>query len=209
MEKELKEGQSKEQYKIRQQERRQREHNIRETQKLLTKLLSLHLLLTEDTLPEGDYAYKERRDPGPAVLVALPARRCYVVYSRTWHDIDLSKEFVEEIQIGLEEQNIDGTPQGVTGIKGELFIRWYQFSDHVSAPQLECYDDSWWVLAHCQDLLAMLASLNDQRPSPDALCHHLNALGYSDRSARTRQHLEEHREEIRTMLKTQKSGKNQ
>lgn len=84
-------------------------------------------------------------------------------------------EFEDEVWFGLSH------PEG--GTMGEMAVKWTRIGNNL-VPFLHCFDDAWQVLALFQDVVQVLATLNDGNVQPAEFCALLEACGFKDSTAR-------------------------
>jgi hypothetical protein len=103
--------------------------------------------------------------------------RSYIHTSAAWYGgANVLRDGVEdEVMIGMYD------PDG--GTTGEFAVRWYKLSGKLT-PKLEAYDDAWSALLQFQDVLAMMAELDGEDPSPAEFCRILEDAGVKDTTER-------------------------
>jgi hypothetical protein len=104
------------------------------------------------------------------------AVRGFHIYSEAWYRINQAGR-VDEIMVGMYH------PEG--GTSGEFAIEWTMLAGKPT-PCLKAFGDSWSALLQFQDLLAWLATVDGQNPSPRLVSQKLRDLGVSDLTNRTR-----------------------
>ena len=96
------------------------------------------------------------------------ARRAFVWSSRAWY-----RSVAPENEIVFGMYYPDG------GTDGEMSMRWYDLGGS-EVPRLEVYDDSWAVLASFSDLLATLATWDDENIDQELFVKILLEHGFVD-----------------------------
>lgn len=80
--------------------------------------------------------------------------------------------YVDEVLLRIAG---DDTPNG------EIMIRWYALQDlRRPAPRLEVFDDAWAALGVCGDVLAWMASQDNQNATAEDVCQALTVMGFTD-----------------------------
>ena len=101
--------------------------------------------------------------------------------SEAWYaDANLTNRYdglIEEVMIGFYG------PDGDQGTSGEFAVKWEHLGGKLT-PQLCVYDDAWDTLSHFSDLLAEMAKLDSESPSPLEFCELLTRLGIKDLTLR-------------------------
>ena len=103
--------------------------------------------------------------------------RGFTIRSEAWYGKSLNEpETLDEIMVGMYR------PGG--GTTGEFGIRWTMIGRE-STPRLEVFNDAWDALQRFGDLLAWMASVDDQHISPQAFAEALRGMGVKDLTERT------------------------
>ena len=84
---------------------------------------------------------------------------------------------IDEVMIGFYG------PKGDQGTSGEFSVKWEHLGGKLT-PQLCIYDDGWGALSYFSDLLAEMAKLDSESPSPLEFCELLKRLGIKDLTPR-------------------------
>ena len=101
--------------------------------------------------------------------------------AEAWYaDANLKNRYdglIDEVMIGFYGE------KGDRGTSGEFTVRWTELCGKLT-PQLCVYDDGWDALSHFSDLLAEMAKLDSESPSPAEFCELLKRLGIKDLTPR-------------------------
>ncbi len=101
--------------------------------------------------------------------------------AEAWYaDANLKNRYdglIDEVMIGLYG------PDGDQGTSGEFVVKWEHLGGKLT-PRLCVYDDGWDALSHFSDLLAEMAKLDSESPSPLEFCELLKRVGIKDLTPR-------------------------
>jgi len=92
--------------------------------------------------------------------------------AKAWYAHSLPAFSGSEVMFGIYDE--DGK-----GCIAEMSVRWYDLGGKLS-PKLECFDDSWAVLATFEDLIKELGRQNAKDISEDTFAEILLKLGFKD-----------------------------
>lgn len=110
-------------------------------------------------------------------------KNCYKAFTITneahyFNDNTLEGDCVYEISFGYYSKN--------GGTIGELFMRWIKIDSKLTFPQLQSFDDSWFVLSQFKYLIDKLAEYDDSRIEltfkPDDFVKILLDFGFENRT---------------------------
>ena len=102
--------------------------------------------------------------------------RGFTVFSEAWYSKNQREhDMLDEIMVGMYH------PEG--GTTGEFGIRWTMLGGKAT-PRLEVFNDAWDALQRFGDMLAWMASVDDQKISPQAFAEALRGIGIKDQTER-------------------------
>ena len=106
--------------------------------------------------------------------------RGFSIHSESWYSKNLrDAETLDEITVGMYHRE--------GGTTGEFCVRWTMLAGNPT-PKLEVFDDAWSALHRFSDMLAWMASVDDQNISPQAFAEALRGLEITDRTNRENPH---------------------
>lgn len=106
-------------------------------------------------------------------------KRTFIILSEAWYaEATLkSARYVDEIGIQVHDD---------AHLIGEFAITWHDLGQYARThPRLESFNDSWYALSQCNDLIELLAELNDKKISPKKLGEALKGIGFEDVTPRS------------------------
>ena len=104
--------------------------------------------------------------------------RGFVFRSEAWYASTANEPgTLDEIMVGMYH------PEG--GTTGEFKIRWVSVGGRWT-PRLEVFDDAWDALQRFGDMLAWMATVDDEHVSPQSFARALRDLGIKDLTERVR-----------------------
>lgn len=105
--------------------------------------------------------------------------RGFTIRSEAWYGKAVAaceSNTIDEIMVGMYH------PEG--GTTGEFGVRWTMLGDKPT-PRLEVFNDAWHALQRFGDLLAWMASVDNQHVSPQVFAAALRSMGVKDLTKRT------------------------
>ncbi len=106
----------------------------------------------------------------------------------------LSKSYYAAANTDCIDEIMVGDYEAEGGCTGEFAIRWTKVGGE-STPRLEAFEDSWKILADCDDLLFVLSELDGTNPAPEVIAESLINLGYKDLTRRENPYKKQETEE--------------